>query len=202
MKRGTFKPRKSGFKTKSTFKTKQGLKRKSRRLGGVVAKKQSKGLEAWLKAIPESQSHGSGTLQKRLWRVKSDYVRIRDWYGFNKKCVATGKILERWQDGQAGHFKAYSKCNGLYKFHENNIHLQGAQSNAWGDKDDWKFFENELIRRYGKAFVESIEIVNRDYPLRIHDSMVVDEIKRTLKLMETLPEVPSYYERVVELSTV
>ena len=51
-------------------------------------KKKSRSLPTWLKAIPESKAHGAGTYQKRLWRLTSDYVRIRDWYEYGV-CAAT-----------------------------------------------------------------------------------------------------------------
>lgn len=58
--------------------------------------------KAWIKAIPPSTSHGTGTLQKRLWRLVSDFVRIRDWYKYGT-CVATGVKIENWRSGDAGH---------------------------------------------------------------------------------------------------
>lgn len=156
-------------------------------------------LPPWIKSIPESQSHGSGTYQKRLWRLISDYVRLRDWYQFKGKCVTTGKYVERWQDGQAGHFKAYSKCNGMFKFDERNIHLQGASSNSWGDMDDWKGYERELKRRYGEEIVEELEAENRAYSLKFSQLEIEAKMELILEKMKDLEEQPEYYKRVTSL---
>src|SRR6185503_4390177 len=50
-------------------------------VGRIKTKKVPRGTPAWVKAIPMGK-HGSGHLQKRLWRLKSDFVRIRDWIAF------------------------------------------------------------------------------------------------------------------------
>lgn len=160
------------------------------------APKRKKQLDAWIKAIPESKGHGSGSLQKRLWRIVSDYVRIRDFHTYGT-CVATGRRIERWQEGQAGHFISYSKSNGLFKFDERNIHLQTAQSNAWGDRDDWNNYEDELKAR--GIDVQELERMNRDTPLKFTNEQILDKIKELLKKMSKLPEKPSYYKRTIQL---
>ena len=105
--------------------------------------------EKWIKAIPQSQNHGSGILQKKLWRLVSDYCRIRDWYAYEGKCVATGAKIGHWRLGQAGHFRPYSTCRGMFKFDERNIFLQSPRSNSWGGYDDWINFEYNVICRTG-----------------------------------------------------
>lgn len=157
----------------------------------------TKTLPAWVRAIPQSQAHGSGHLQKRLWRVVSDFVRLRDWYKYGGKCVATGVIIPHWTQGNAGHFKAYSKCNGLYKFDEQNIHLQSASSNAWGDYDHWKAFEAELRRR-GYA-VDNFDLINRSHSLKFTNEDIMNQMKWILSEMKGLPEQPDYYLRASTL---
>lgn len=154
-------------------------------------------LPKWAKAIPESQAHGSGSLQKRLWRVVSDYVRIRDWYKYKGRCVATGRLINHWTDGQAGHFISYAKCNGMFKFDVRNIHLQSARSNSWGDYEDWKGYEQELKRR--GLDVEFLHSQNRSTQLKLYDTDVIEEIRSLLEEFKELPEKPAYYQRVMEL---
>lgn len=161
-------------------------------------RKKSPTLEAWIKAIPESQAHGSGTLQKRLWKLKSDFVRIRDWTAFDGYTV-DGKKLEHWSHGQAGHLKPYSNCNGMFKFSEINIHLQSEASNKWGNRDTWKAYEAELVRRYSQEFVDAIETSNRDCSLKFTNEQVINEMKRTLKMLGMCKEQPAYYPRVIML---
>lgn len=157
----------------------------------------------WIKAIPQSSAHGAGNLQKRLWRLVSDYVRCRDWYAYDGRCVATGRRIERWQDGNAGHFKAYSKCNAMFKFDETNIHLQSAQSNSWGDLDDWKAYEAELIRRYGEGAIRRIETQNNiHHGKKPTDALVIAKMEFILAQMSILEEQPEYYPRVMMLKDV
>lgn len=172
---------------------------KKKRSGQKSGKSSVPKLPLWVRTIPESQAHGSGTLQKRLWRVTSDFVRIRDWYFQGGICVATGKKILRWQDGHAGHFKSYAKCNGMFKFDERNIHLQSAQSNGWGDRDDWKYYEEELKRRVNPDIIEAIESANRACEVRITNEYVLLEIRETMRKMALLPEQPEYYTRAVSL---
>ena len=189
----------SHFKVKpKVTKARKPIKRRST-LVGLKPKPTKTSLPTWIKAIPESQAHGSGTLQKRLWRLKSDFVRIRDWYAYDGRCVASGRKLAHWTLGQAGHFKPYSNCNGMFKFHEMNIHLQSANKNKWGNRDDWKAYENELILRYSQEFIDAIELSNKNWPLKITNEMVIQEIQRTIKMLGMCPEQPVYYPRVVAL---
>lgn len=161
------------------------------------ASKPRKTLPSWLKAIPESQAHGSGTCQKRLWRVVSDYVRIRDWHA-HKVCVATGTRINHWTEGQAGHLKPYSNCNALYKFDVRNIHMQSASSNKWGNRDTWKEYE-KVVRARGYD-IDAFERENRKATgASLRDSEVIEQIKRVLKKMERLPEQPTYYKRATML---
>lgn len=157
-------------------------------------------LDSWVKAIPENKAHGSGTLEKRLWRLVSDYVRIRDWYRWNKSCVATGVFISDWKHGQAGHYKSYNACDGMFKFDEMNIHLQSAASNAWGDQEIGYKFGEELKRRYGNDYLEKITLENRKHVSEKRDSFaILEKMKDILNKMEQLPEKPEYYFRVKSL---
>ena len=102
----------------------------------------------WIQAIPENKSHGSGTYQKRLWKLTSDYVRIRDFYKYGR-CVATGEHFSEWKGAnvQAGHLKNYATCNGLYKFDVRNIHAQSSRSNRFPTYDDHINFSGTKLHR-------------------------------------------------------
>lgn len=154
-------------------------------------------LPPYIKAIPESQAHGSGTYQKRLWRLVSDYVRIRDWYD-HKVCVATGTKIEHWTKGQAGHLKPYSTCNGLFKFDLRNIHMQSSSSNKWGNYDTFKDFE-KVVRNRGYDF-DAFEKENRKAQgCSLRNSDVEKQIRKMLVLMQHLPEKPDYFDRAFSL---
>jgi hypothetical protein len=151
----------------------------------------------WVLSIPKG-SHGSGDLQKRLWRVVSDFVRIRDWTKYGS-CVATGTRIEHWKDGDAGHFVPYSKCNGLFKFNPMNIHLQSKSSNGWGGFDQGAKYAATLTQRYGPSAVELIETENRVTPLKFTTAEILDMMGDYLNLMGHFGEQPAYYQRAREL---
>lgn len=158
------------------------------------------GLDKFLKAIPESQAHGSGTHEKRLWRLLSDYIRIRDWYKYNGKCVATGIWIPSWNLGQAGHYISYTSCNNMFKFDEKNIHMQKASSNMMGSMSDGKRFGDELERRYGAGTCDFLHSLNEDEKdLFYAKEDVVEKIKRLLKDFQELEEIPDYVRRAYSL---
>ena len=193
--RGTKTLKRTPFKVKSAF-----LAKKST-LGKISGnKKKLQSLPNWLKAIPESQSHGSGTYQKRLWKLTSDYVRIRDFYAYGC-CVATGKRFETWKESHAGHLKPYTKCNALFKFDTRNIHAQHGNSNKWGNFDTFRDFE-KVVRNRGYDFDAFERENNKANGASLRDPEVLEEIKKRLILMKDLPEKPEYFERAFELFTV
>lgn len=162
-------------------------------------KKEKAELPKWLKAIPESQSHGSGTYEKRLWKITSDYVRIRDWYGFKQTSV-DGKWLESWQQGQAGHYISYSVCKNMFKFNLNNIHLQSANSNQLSSASDGHKYGQEITKRYGEGFIEGLHNENRKHAdLKYTNKEVEEAIKEILIDFDRSEERPEYVRRAREL---
>lgn len=169
------------------------LARKSKRKTTIITVQ----IPSWVSGIPQSNAHGSTVLQKRLWRLVSDYTRIRDWYLYNGKCVATGEKISSWKYGNAGHFISYSVCNGLFKFDERNIHLQSAKSNAWGGQSIGFSFGEELAKRYGLDYVKELHRINNEHiNEKCTDDVVMIEINRILDLMSDLKVKPDYYDKV------
>lgn len=160
-----------------------------------------KNLPKWVKAIPESQAHGSGTLQKRLWRLVSDYVRIRDFHAYGGVCIATGVKIGHWSQGDAGHWKSYSICRGLFKFDPINIHLQSKTSNGWGGQEIGHAYGENLKKRYYNGILDVINDANKLQSLKFSEIQVLDETERIINLMGALKQKPSYYSRVVELQS-
>lgn len=151
----------------------------------------------WVRSIPQAQGHGSGELQKRLWRLVSDYCRIRDWYQY-KRCVATNDYIMNWKESDAGHFISYSICNGMFKFDIWNVHMQSKRSNAWGGQSLGHSFGEELKRRYGESIIDELKAENRKHVgEKVDNELVVQEMIDILELMKSLPEQPEYFERVM-----
>lgn len=167
----------------------------------------------WIAAIPLGGGHGTGQYEKRLWRLTTDYVRIRDWHKYGGRCVATGRYISSWKAGSAGHFIRWSVCNASFKFHPMNIHLQSIESNSgigysdydedeWGTSDHQTLiaFERTLRQRYGKNIIEHIKHANRQcqgHKFGTYECM--QAIDAMLTLMYELPEKPLYFKHVVKL---
>lgn len=154
----------------------------------------------WLKSIPESQSHGTGTFQKRLWKVISDYIRIRDFYKY-KSCISCGKMVLDWRDTdwQAGHYHPYSVCKGYSKFAIDNVFGQCSYCNrGFNGAPAGAMFKDMIIARYGEEHLKKIERYKYQPPEKIEDNIIVEKIKEVLELMKDLPEKPDYYDRVMD----
>lgn len=158
-----------------------------------------KGIPRWVKAIPESKAHGSGTLQKRLWRLTSDFVRIRDFYRYKGVCVASGVSIPEWKSGQAGHYISYSVCNGMFKWDTRNIHFQSAISNKLSTRESWQQYEATLIQRYGVQYLSEIEEGNKTAHPKFTNEQLIERMKELLIDMLHLPEQPEYHTWVTEL---
>lgn len=153
--------------------------------------------QKWIKAIPFQQgNHGSGILQKKLWTLVSSFVRIRDFYDYGTY-VDNGEPIKHWRASDAGHFIAYSVCRGMYKFCENNIHAQSPRSNSWGSMEVGHAYAEELGNR--GYLIENLRAENRDTPLKVNDTLVVEKMRDILQKMDALPEKPDYYDRVTSL---
>lgn len=178
----------------STLKRSRTLQNRS---GRIKPKKTSKGTPTWIKAIPRG-SHGSGHLQQRLWRLKSDFVRIRDWTAFGT-FIDTGEPIQHWTDAQAGHWRSYAECRGMFKFAEMNIHAQTPMGNKLSTSTTWENYRKNLIARYGEEFVTAIDSSNKNWLLKMSTELVMKEIERTIKMLGMMKEKPPYYERMVKL---
>lgn len=161
-------------------------------------------LPAWTRPIPlQKTAYGSGPLQKKLWKLTSDYCRIRDWHQFNGSCVASGEYINHWSEADAGHYKSYGVCNGLFKFYVGNVHMQSKSSNGWGGKvgsaQTGHQFAEELKRRYGEGHLDMLDRINREHlGEKFTIETILNAMRSVIELMEDLPEQPAYYQRVIK----
>lgn len=154
----------------------------------------------WTSPIPLG-SHGSKScsLQKKYWKVVSDFVRIRDFYEFGT-CIACGKRVNSWKDLQAGHYKSWASCNGFSKWDMNNIFGECAYCNTgFNGNEVGANFKDGILGRYGADRIEYIQNLNKHPIEKITDEFrLIEGIKKTLEMMKDLPEKPDYYEKVIE----
>ena len=92
-----------------------------------------------------------------LWAIFSIYTRKRDFALYGGKCVSCKAILERWQDGDAGHYVSVTRGNFETLFDEKNVHLQCKQCNNPKWTPDASIpFAYEIDRRLGKGTADDI----------------------------------------------
>lgn len=185
----------TGFKRKTLDEVKatQATKRAKHPLGAAKPKKTIKSTKSpqkgfkvpkWFMSIPVG-SHGSNPVQKRYWKVISNFVRQRDFEKYNGKCVSCSARLERWQDGDAAHFKRYSVCNSYFKYNEKNIALSCKHCNHNDDGVVGYNFGQTLIKRYDKNHIAWIEKENLKWRgVKLENYEIVERVE---KLMEENP---------------
>lgn len=133
----------------------------------------------WFRALPQSRGHGNTLAQRKLWKLTSDMVRKEEWEKYGT-CVSCHRKIDNWQDGQCGHFKAWSACNGFFKFERKNLALQCGYCNFIDDGVIGTAFGEELKRRYGKKHLEWIEKENIKHTGERLDDVSVVEMAATL----------------------
>lgn len=149
----------------------------------------------WVGCIPQG-SHGSSIIQKKYWKVTSDYVRIHDFQKYGT-CIACG-LPKRFENIQAGHFKSWAACRGYSKWDIMNIFGQcdfcntGFNGNEVGVK-----FRNGIINRYGQERMDYIDSLSSYPSEKMEDHVIVDKIKDVILMMKDLKQQPDYYQKVI-----
>lgn len=140
----------------------------------------------WFRALPATGSHGSNANQKKLWRVVTDYVRQRDFKA-HLPCPGCGKHFSAWQESQAGHFKAWAVCKGMFKFDVRNLAAICAGCNSFGDGVTNYRFGVEMNRRFGAGHTEWIDKENLKHEGEKMDlPLLVSYAEEILKKKEAL----------------
>jgi len=195
--------KRSGFRKKTLNEVIAQQAKKKRTTGIVVRHRASKKVKvhwkppAWFMAIPTG-SHGSSPVQKRLWKLTSDFVRIYDFemYGV---CASCGKIIGDWKDGDAGHYKAWAVCNNYFKFNRINLAYQCSNCNRLSDGVVGTNFGETLKKRRGQNILQEIELRNNALHGGKFDNVVL--VQMAQDLLVTFSETfikPDYYEKVIE----
>jgi len=144
-------------------------------------------------------SHGSNPVQKRLWKLTSDFVRICD-FETHGACASCCNRMESWQDGHCGHYKAWSVCNNYFKYDRMNLSLQCPNCNRLSDGVVGTRFGMTLRKRHGDGHLDNIESKNKSYQGGRFESMkLVDMARELVESFRTETNAkPDYYEKVIE----
>jgi len=151
----------------------------------------------FIKSIPIG-SHGRTPIQKKVWKLVSDYVRIRDWYKY-KGISVTGQYIPHWKEGDAGHFIGWTSCNNLFKFDVRNIHLQQSNSNRLSSMADGEKFANTLKKRYGEDYTDMLHKENLKLQGgKLDDYKLIEYAREIIEKMKGLEEQPDYFQKVLD----
>lgn len=158
------KPRKALKRT--PLRAKSSLRTKKRSKGQIDTNKKvlNKGYKTpkWFNKLKQG-SHGATPAQKKYWKVVSDTYRKEDFEKYGGKCVTCRTRLERWEDGQLAHYRAWSVCHGFFKYERKNLALSCPNCNRLNDGVIGTRFGKELKRRHGEHILDWIETENEKH---------------------------------------
>lgn len=154
---------------------------------------------SWYKSIPEG-SHGSNPIEKKLWRLVTDYVRIRDFSDYGN-CISCGRQFDCWEEAQGGHYRPFSKCKGYTKFDYRGVFAQCAYCNSRMNDDKFeggRIFADNIVFRYGKRHLNLInEFVSEKYSAKREYPQLITMMLDIICLMSRLDDKPDYYDKIV-----
>lgn len=105
--------------------------------------------------IPRKNRY-SNVIKDRAWSILSDYCRQRDWLNYGT-CISSGRRIDDWHDGDAGHFYNMGAHGALLGFSDLNVHLQSKIDNLLSEAASGGKYRDELVRRNGGAILEQLE---------------------------------------------
>jgi hypothetical protein len=139
-------------------------------------KKISMEVPEWFKKLPAG-AHGSSVIQKKAWTFISRMVRQRDFETWGGKCVSCSRILQSWKDMQCGHYIAWANCNGVFKYHTENLAGQCSHCNTTSDGVIGLEFSEELKRRHGPHILAELRQSNALYHgSKLYDNEILDYV--------------------------
>lgn len=122
------------------------------------------------------------TREEALWRVFSQWIRLRDADEAGMvSCVTCGARMH-WKDAQAGHF--WKRQHQATKFHEQNVHVQCVRCNKWlnGNEGEHAAY---ILRVYGQHAFNNLEALHRQtykLPLPLLEAKIEEYKERLAKL--------------------
>lgn len=123
--------------------------------------------------------------EARLWKVFSQYIRLRDAdeNGFCK-CI-TCAVRKFWKEMDCGH--GHGRQAGAIKYHEWNNHAQCGRCNLDGGRQD--VYKIEVNKRYGPHAWDLLELATRKVfkkrspvEIKIMTKYFLDKVNAFLKI--------------------
>ena len=120
------------------------------------------------------------SLDKKLWRIVSEYIRRRDvTFGDCCSCPTCGKV-GHWKAFDAGHFISRDKKST--KFDEKNIHAQCPACNRFKSGKQYEM-SIYIDQKYGEGTANSLLIKSKQLVRRkrFDYEYLIDEFKKKLE---------------------
>lgn len=94
----------------------------------------------------------------RLWKVFSEWIRLRDSdeNGYCK-CITSGRYVH-WKLCDAGHF--ISRRHKSTKFHEQNVNAQSRNDNRFNAGNQYAY-SKAIDRKYGPGTADKLLVMSR-----------------------------------------
>ena len=128
------------------------------------------------------------SLKKKLDRVFSIYVRLRDTdesgYG---RCISCGQIIH-WKKGDAGHY--VNRKHMSLRYDEKNVNLQCRACNRF-DEGNMIGYNHGLIEKYGDNVIPYLQI-KKNNPCKIGDfeySVLIKDYSKKVKELKKLKSI-------------
>lgn len=121
------------------------------------------------------------TVDKKLWKTFSEYIRRRDSVNGICKCITCDTTLP-WKDMHAGHF--ISRRYKAIKYDERNVHAQCCGCNTFKNGEPEEYFI-EMEKRYGRDVIDELIQKKREvckYPYSWYEEKL-EEFKEKLDLL-------------------
>lgn len=94
----------------------------------------------------------------KLWRVFSEYIRLRDAdSNGNIRCITSGKVMH-WKMADAGHF--IGRRHMATKFHEQNVNAQSRGANRFNSGEQF-VYAKMLDKKYGAGTADKLLALSR-----------------------------------------
>lgn len=151
----------------------------------------------WVKKIPLG-GHGYTPLQKKLWKLTTDYVRIRDYVTWGT-CPSCEKPFTSWYEAQGGHYRSFTQCKGYTKYSHKNVFAQCAFCNSRMNDDKFeggRIFANNIVKRYGQSRLDEINTYTQGSPVKVEIPIILDMMKEVVYLMKDLPIKTDYFYKL------
>ena len=113
------------------------------------------------KTHPKPKKPKISTLDKKLWKIFSEYIRKRDRIQDDAcKCISCGAI-KHWKEMHAGHFIGRRHLGT--KYDEKNVHAQCCSCNTYGEGEQYNYGLN-LIKKYSPGVIFELEVKKKLNP--------------------------------------